>query len=750
MSQDCQLMLSGTVIDEQHADGLEYATIYIQELGKGVACDEKGKYIIMGICPGNYHFLVSHLGCETKSIYMSIDSSLIFDFYLEHHDELLEQVEISGQDNNLKLGTTKYMISKDMLFELNGRNLTEILSTIPGVNMLKSGPNLSKPIINGLYGNRITILNHGIPQEGQQWGNDHTPEIDPNTADKISVYKGAAAIKYGLQSMGGVVILEPNEMTYDPHWHGEIRLNGQSNGRAVGVNAIIKKSTLLGNIRATLSSSIAGDRKSPSYYLTNTGNTDRSASLYVTSDINNKWVRKVYLSLYSNNIAILRGSHIGNTTDLKEAFVRNIPFYTEPDFSYDINAPKQNIYHYLLKFTNKYRVNEQSYYQLDAGFQINNRKEYDIRRNNYNEKPSLSLLLFSQYYDFNYNHETKNINNSMGLQYRYVNNTNDPGTGILPLIPDYINNHIALYDISRVKIASIPIELGIRTEYRNYFVARIDSARMIVKENIRSLNWAANIGIKKQITKDFQTGVDVSYTNRPPEINELFSNGLHQGVSGLELGNAKLKAENSFKITNEWIGHVTQNTHLSASIFYNNIRNYIYLQPQKEFRLTIRGAFPVFKYVGTNASLSGLSTKITHDVTKMLQLIGGLNYIYAKNISQDTGLIRIPPFSAFSHINYTMAKTKYFNEIKIGIEGSYTARQSYAPPSEDFLLPPDAYFLMNASIRVKFKKRNNSDIDVSTRIDNIFNIQYRDYLNRLRYFSDEMGRNISINIRFIF
>ena len=52
--------------------------------------------------------------------------------------------------------------------------------------MLRNGSGISKPVIHGLFGNRVTILNNGITQSGQQWGNDHAPEIDPFVADHLS------------------------------------------------------------------------------------------------------------------------------------------------------------------------------------------------------------------------------------------------------------------------------------------------------------------------------------------------------------------------------------------------------------------------------------------------------------------------------------------------------------------------------------------------------------------------------------
>jgi iron complex outermembrane receptor protein len=48
-----------------------------------------------------------------------------------------------------------------------------------------------------MHSNRVLILNNGIRQEGQQWGSEHAPEIDPFMAQKLTVIKGAAGVRYG-------------------------------------------------------------------------------------------------------------------------------------------------------------------------------------------------------------------------------------------------------------------------------------------------------------------------------------------------------------------------------------------------------------------------------------------------------------------------------------------------------------------------------------------------------------------------
>ena len=141
----------------------------------------------------------------------------------------------------------------------------------------------------------------------------------------------------------------------------------------------------------------------------------------------------------------------------------------------------------------------------------------------------------------------------------------------------------------------MPVEFGLRNEFRSYHIYKPTSQGGNSQHQF--YNFAVNTGLKKELTKTVTTSLDISYTARPPEINELYSNGLHQGVSGIEEGNKNLNAEQSIKIVNEWNGHLHPKHHINLSLYYNRFKDFIYLLPTGELRLTIRGAFPVFKYV---------------------------------------------------------------------------------------------------------------------------------------------------------
>lgn len=77
-----------------------------------------------------------------------------------------------------------------------------VLEGVRGVSFISNGTTAVKPVIQGMYGNRILLVNNGVNHAGQQWGDEHSPEIDWNSARSISVIKGVQTVKYGPDALG--------------------------------------------------------------------------------------------------------------------------------------------------------------------------------------------------------------------------------------------------------------------------------------------------------------------------------------------------------------------------------------------------------------------------------------------------------------------------------------------------------------------------------------------------------------------
>ena len=270
--QDCHIRITGQALDKATLEPLEFTSVAIQEANIYVIADSVGTYVIEGLCPGSYHIQVYHLGCPPAQYFFSIEKDTVVNFYLEHHDELLREVVVEGKSGSFELANTQQSISATAIRDQAGESLADITKQIAGVRALRNGSGISKPIIHGLYGNRVAIVNNGLIQAGQQWGADHAPEIDPNAANIITVVKGADAIVYGSRALGGALIVEAGPINRDPHFHGTLGYAYETNGRGHTLTGMTTKSFTNFDLRLTGTFKKFGDHHTPDYFLTNTGN----------------------------------------------------------------------------------------------------------------------------------------------------------------------------------------------------------------------------------------------------------------------------------------------------------------------------------------------------------------------------------------------------------------------------------------------------------------------------------------------
>jgi iron complex outermembrane receptor protein len=86
---------------------------------------------------------------------------------------------------------------------------------------------------------------------------------------------------------------------------------------------------------------------------------------------------------------------------------------------------------------------------------------------------------------------------------------------------------------------------------------------------------------------------------------------------------------------------------------------------------------------------------------------------------------------------------------KIQVEGEYTARQNNWDAESEWLAPPDSYILFSIKWSTGIKLKSHT-LHIGLGVENVFDISYRNYLNRLRYFSEETGRSIQVQAGFDF
>ncbi|WP_423999634.1 TonB-dependent receptor [Maribacter sp. IgM3_T14_3] len=778
-AQDCNSILIGEIVDFHDNSTLSGATIILTGLNKSTISKENGKFTFKNLCDGVLELEISHPECTTKFITVTINGDTFSEIRLEHHLEELTEVKVIGDvPKNTNSGQEDILSIKDI--ERNsGNSLGDALKKIPGVSTLNTGGNIVKPVIQGLNGSRILILNNNVRMQDMEWGEEHAPNVDVNANQSISVIKGAAAIEYGGDAIGGVIVLDPLPVIRTDSLFGKTQLNLFSNGRGGNVTSSLTKSYKSGlYIKAQGSYKRLGDLEAPDYLLSNTGIKENGLSFNVGKrDFLQGW--EGYYSYFNSEIGILRASHIGNIDDLILSINSQEPTIIN-DFTYDINHPNQEVTHHLGKLNYYRRFEGFGKWTAQYDFQKNRRYEYDIRVGDDVDKASLDLQLTTHSLLTNIQFDAKQgLNIKVGVMGRYQTNFANPDTGVRRLIPDYDKYDFGLFTIGSYELNSNwTIDAGARYDFSRidakkfYRVSRweergydVDFADIVLGDLGTQLltnpvfdyhNFSGTAGFHYQINDKDHLRFNYAFSQRAPNPSELFSDGLHHSAARIELGDLRIKSETSSKLSaslernsNKW-GY-------TVAPYLNSINDFILLEPTG-VEFTIRGAFPVWSYRQTNAVLLGIDASVYNNWTSSIRTDHKFAWVRGNDTETDTPLINIPAANFTNNITYTNAK---WNNLLVSLESQYVFEQTNFPPNievfspqqqQDVLLdintPPDAYHLIALNTEASFTLQNKNDLTVGLSATNLLNTNYRDYLNRQRYFVDDMGRNISLRLIF--
>lgn len=737
LSAQCLYTIKGLVIDSSENRPLELSYVQLEENKKGTYTNKLGEFQINEVCTGEYDIHISHLQCEHLHIKINITKDTFIVVYIKHSD-----IELEGGKITLHTHQEVDDFNQLNISEINakkGQSIAEMMSGIAGVVLLKSGSTIAKPMVNGLVGNRVIMINNDVRQEGQNWGLDHAPEIDGNMASEIILIKGAESLRYASDGIGGVILVNPQSIFKERtnQLKGNINSSFLSNGRGVSTSfqlgqRVSIKYPLFWRVYGTLAKS--GNITTPDYYLNNTGKHENNAAAMLAYQTT-KVKLDLFYSVFNNKIGIYQGAHIGNLTDLKLAINRDEPT-DKGQFSYDIDRPFQSISHQLLKKKWNFLFNANNKLEWIVSYQQNHRKEFDVLRssNSSNSAASFDYLIKTTMTDIVWSKKDfHHVNFKLGM---YGLHQTNAFSGRF-VIPGFVHNSGAAYFITEWDINKLHFEAAIRNDVKS-IRAYLWNQGIRTTKNLLFNGFTYHTQIKAPLNKYSFIHFTLASSWRPPMPNELYINGLHQGLATIEVGEPNLKPERSF---NQQVSYhyETKKVQFDAEVYYKRINNFINLVPDTQAQLTIRGAFPVFRYEQYNAEIYGINSLLKIQLLPSLNLNNQTFLLYGNQLSPKRFLNQMPPMSNRFLIEYLFKKWKFKPQIL------YTAQQKRLLPEMDFKTPPSSYFRYDISIEYEFKVHKQL-FNMQLTVVNLTNTRYRDYLNRLRYFVDEPGRNIILKL----
>jgi iron complex outermembrane receptor protein len=614
--------------------------------------------------------------------------------------------------------------------------LGETLEGMPGVTGTYFGPNVSRPVIRGLDGDRVRILQNGTGTlDASSLSADHSVPYDPLVVERVEVVRGPAAVLYGGNATGGVVNLIDSRIPQAPltriTGRAEARAGGPDNERSV--SGLVEGGNGLFAVHADVFDRRSGDLRIPGFArsarrraideATVAQPRDRLPGSSAQSD---GGTLGGSLTWGNGHLGLSHGTFNSNYGSVAEPGVR-IDMRSERN---DASGEVRDIAPFVKALKFKLGQTDYQHREIAATGAVNTtflNRGHDGRFELVHDRigPFQGAIGFSRN-DFDFS--------ALGTE-AFVPQTNTRQQGV------FIYEEIASGDWK--------LSAGLRNErsrVRSEGGGAIDASSGAPRFNpAQSRSFSANssaFGVLYRLTKELSLAGNLSFTQRAPTYYELFANGLHAATGAYEVGNAAFDRDKSrsYDAGARWRrGPDT----VALSAFRTTFANFITPIASGSTRDadgTRPGAFPEFVYQAVPAIFQGYEAQgrlRVYERKGSLDLLLKADTVKAWNSSTGQALPRVPPLRFGVGLDYTL------NRFSAAVDLQHARAQNRVSANE---LPTDGYTLLNATAGYRFAEEPFA-LQGFVRATNLFNAEARNHVSFLKDRAPLGGRGILLGLR---
>ena len=646
----------------------------------------------------------------------------------------LNEVMVTGVTGDTKLKHSTAPISVVTGKELRQTTSTNVIDAVakqPGMAQITTGGGISKPIIRGLGYNRIIVMNEGVRQEGQQWGDEHGVEVDGQSVGSVEILKGPASLMYGSDAMAGVLILHHAPSPLE----GEVRTNVSTeyqtnNGLfAYSLNAA-------GNHRGFVWDGRFSDKMAHAYknkydgYVPGSQFRERAGRLMLGLD--KRWGHShLTWTCYHLTPSIIEGERDEETGELTS--------YLSSLTSYKKSLPFQQVKHYKAVWDNSINL-PKGYLKAIVGYQQNRRQEFEESMDDY----EVFFKLHTVTYDVRYlTQEFDGWKLAVGMNGMWQKSRN---LGEEAFIPESRLLDIGGYATVSKSWECWTLNGGLRYDNRHL---KYDHSKDFdgVTGSVGAV-WNAN--------EHFNVRMNVARGFRAPNMSELGSDGVHEGTVRYEMGNPNLKAEYSWQ-ADLGVDFTSHYVEAQVALFANRISNYIFT---KRVDVVKEEGYNTYQYTQGDARLLGFEAGMDVHPIHRLHFGNTFSYVDARQLNQpeETRYLPFTPAPRWtSEVKYEIThQGKILNNAYVALGLECYLRQNHYYKAEQTETATPSYTLLNLSVGTDLVIRKKKVAELYVTADNLFNRAYQNHLSRLKYTDINvatgrmgvynMGRNVVMKV----
>ncbi len=618
------------------------------------------------------------------------------------------------------LNITPYSLTK--MREYAPYNLCDALAKLPGVSQMTTGNAIAKPVIRGLYGNRILISLAGLRFDNQQWQDEHGMGLSHIGIQRVEVIKGPAALLYGTDAVGGVInIIE--EVPDKEGWQLESGTQMFSNTRGALFDAglLKRRQSNWWRIRASYENH-ADYRDGQGVRVLNSRS--KGTNLKAGFGFERKrWIQENSYQFSHNQYGFIMD-------DLAASFSADAPW------SRTMAGPHHIVMLNILNSQNTFNV-KRATVRLNLGLQSNSRREDEG-----GGQISLNMHLLSALQKLQWEKAiAEKLSIVVNQQFSFINNTNYGGR---ILIPDANMLEACLGGYAKYATKKIILEAGLgisAKQIKTKETRTLNSGGKEIQPFTRN-NLTANLmaGIAYNPIANLTVKANVASGYRAPNLAELSSNGIHEGVYRFEVGDPAIRTERNMNLDLSVL-FSKKVLSLSGSLYYNRFFDYIYLSAsgQRYF------GFPVFRYHQQGARLYGTEWAASFTPGGSSGLTFHETFSLTKGFLDDGSYLPFVPAAQLrSSVKWQRALHKKIKLFSAAPEVQYVFSQKNPAPFES---ASNDYLLINCYLSMHLLSAKGDWI-LGLAGKNIGNKRYADHLSRLKYYGlNNEGINIVFSMR---
>jgi iron complex outermembrane receptor protein len=600
------------------------------------------------------------------------------------------------------------VVSTDQLGEQLGATLAATLKMQPGLAETSMGPASGQPVLRGLSGDRVLVL-----EDGQRTGDlastgpDHAVAVEPLSASRVEVVRGPSALMYGSNALGGVInVIRFDIPTERPDGVlGSLALQGQSVNRG-GIGDLVLQHGV-GNIALRAEGSYRGadDLRTPTGTLSSTS--------------------------IDNVNAALGGSVVGNWGYLGAAYRFTNNSYGVPGGF--VGGHPQGVRIDMWRHSARART------RLTNGWGAfdNVRAQLNWSRYQHDEIEQGNILgtrfiLYTAAGDLIANHGAAGPfdDGAVGLRAHYEDFTTAGTQATTP------SKMLALsgFLVERIDAGRFRTEFGLRYDWHR--ITPEDTTTVIDIGSVRPRTFGAlsgSVGVLYAIGNGVDIGASAARAFRTPSYVELYSQGPHLAAYTFEVGNPDLAIEASTGL-DVFLRIRASAARAELAAFAQWIDDYVYIRNTGEIS---RLQLPIYQFTGEDARMIGGEGSVEWMPVSGLSVRATGSYVHATNTVRDEPLPLIPPLRGNLAVRYGNAG--WYLEAGLEAAAAQNRISEFEDPTDGYLVPSVA-----AGYGWRLWQRAHS---LSLRVDNLTNKVYYNHLNRVKSIMPEAGRNVSLLYR---